>query len=41
VAVCKDSAQYADGMEAWKSKVRMMLLMERMTRSALPFCWDV
>jgi hypothetical protein len=29
------------GREAWISKVRMTLLMERMIRSALPFCGDV
>ena len=41
VAAAKASAQYGGGMEAWSSKVRMVLLMVRSMRSALPFCWEV
>jgi hypothetical protein len=41
VAVCSPSAQKRPGREAWISKVRMTLLMERMIHSALPFCGDV
>ena len=29
------------GMDAWKSKVRVTLLMVRSMRSALPFCCEV
>jgi hypothetical protein len=39
--VRRNSAQYAGGMDAWNNRVHMILLMDRMTHSALPFCWDV
>ena len=41
VAVARASAQYEEGMEAWNNKVRVVLLMVRIMRSALPFCCEV
>jgi hypothetical protein len=41
VAVCSASAQYAGGMLAWNRRERIILLVERMMRSALPFWADV
>jgi len=41
VAVVRASAQYGGGMDAWSSMVRMVLLVVRSMRSALPFCGEV